>query len=184
MCGPEQGCDTATNQCFDLSPMKNMAPSPVLSTVSPPVGPSAGGIELTLFGQGFLSGAKVEIAGQLATAVEVLSSTSLKATLPARPLSRDWGQVLVSVRNPGGAIGTRNDLFGYYASHVQLDSGGLAPSVGRGGPAEGVAAADLNGDMKADFAFAAMGSSEIGVFLGDGRGRLRKRRIKLSTWHF
>lgn len=90
----------------DLTP-----PPPVLSKVSPAIGPTTGGIALTLDGANFVPGAKVMIAGTDAAGAWV-SGTQLTATLPAKPGT--LGRVAVIVTNPDGQSATRADLFGYY----------------------------------------------------------------------
>jgi hypothetical protein len=55
---------------------------PTVSSVDPASGPTAGGTQVLVSGTGFLPGAKVQIGG-LASAVEVISETQLKALTPA-----------------------------------------------------------------------------------------------------
>jgi hypothetical protein len=57
-------------------------PLPTVSSVSPASGPIAGGTQVLVTGSNFLAGAKVEIGG-VASAVEVVSETELKAVTPA-----------------------------------------------------------------------------------------------------
>jgi IPT/TIG domain/Bacterial Ig-like domain (group 2) len=77
-------------------------PAPSLSTVSPNAGGLAGGTVVTLTGANFASGATVKFGGVPATAVTFVSSTTLKATTPARATT---GSVAVVVTNPDGQRG-------------------------------------------------------------------------------
>src|SRR5579872_2342398 len=78
---------TLPSQDMDLGPPPDLlrGPGPVLDTITPSRGPSAGGLTLSLSGQNFARGATVTVAGALATQVVVVSPTSITATLPARP---------------------------------------------------------------------------------------------------
>jgi len=77
-------------------------PPPSLSTISPNAGGLGGGTVVTLTGANFVSGASVTFGGVAATAVTFVSSTTLKATTPARATS---GSVAVIVTNPDGQRG-------------------------------------------------------------------------------
>jgi hypothetical protein len=77
-------------------------PPPAVTVVSPNVGALAGGTVVTLTGTNFVSGAAVKFGGVAASAVTFVSSTTLKATTPARATS---GSVAVVVSNPDGQRG-------------------------------------------------------------------------------
>jgi hypothetical protein len=72
--------------------------APTLDRVSPDSGPTAGGTSVTLSGSGFRAGIQVELGGQPATDVVVVSGTELTATTPAHA----DGSVDVVVSTPGG----------------------------------------------------------------------------------
>lgn len=74
------------------------APPPSLASVSPNQGPAAGGSNVTLTGQNFVSGAKVVFGGAAATNVAVASGTRITAVTPAHK----QGSVSVVVTNPDG----------------------------------------------------------------------------------
>jgi hypothetical protein len=57
-------------------------PTPVVTSVTPPSGPSVGGTLITIEGSNFLPGATVTIGGREATSVEVLSETMIRARTP------------------------------------------------------------------------------------------------------
>lgn len=163
VCGPGQRCSPVSQAC-------EAALDPVLTGVSPALGPTAGGVELVLTGQGFTAGATVRIDGVAATQVSVVSETQLVATLPARPGA--LGPVPVEVQNPGSPASSRSDLFSYFASRLVFPQ----PRFAAGALAYAVAVADYDGDGKADMAVANSGSASVSVLLGDGQGGFAAQR--------
>ena len=98
-------------------------PAPTVSSVSPASGPVTGGTSVTVSGTGFASGATVDFGTVAATAVDVLSSTSLTATSPAGTEAVD-----VKVTTGGGtSSASAADQFTYLA----------APTVSSVSPASG-----------------------------------------------
>jgi uncharacterized repeat protein (TIGR01451 family) len=77
------------------------APPPVLLSVTPNIGPPAGGTPVTLSGQDFQFGATVTFGGAPATSVVVVSPTQITAVTPA-----GLGLVNVVVTNPDGQFST------------------------------------------------------------------------------
>ena len=61
-----------------------LAPAPILTTVSPTTGPSAGGTSVTLTGQNYLSGATVTFGGPAATSVVATFSPFQRKVSPTR----------------------------------------------------------------------------------------------------
>lgn len=135
-----------------------------LAQVSPPVGPTAGGVSLSIDGQNFSEGTTVTVAGLPATNVQVVSPTKLTATLPGMPTT--VGKVAVAVLTPEGGTATRSDLFAYY----QLDFQPTAFPVGQMPSA--IAAGDFNADGKKDVVVSNYNSANVGVLLGNGLGGL------------
>lgn len=82
---------------------------PVVSTISPPSGPTAGGTAVTVTGSNFQAGASVSIGGVVATSVVVASPTRLTAVTGPHAM----GAVSVAVTNPGGAAGSLGNAFFY-----------------------------------------------------------------------
>jgi len=105
-------------------------PPPVVLSLSPDTGPSAGGNPCVTTGTGFVAGSQVTFGGVPATLVpgSTITATQIQVTVPAHAV----GAVDVTVTNPGGGIGT---LAGGYAYQ------GPAPVVQflnvRGGPPAG-----------------------------------------------
>jgi hypothetical protein len=84
--------------------------APVVSSVTPNLGPPAGGTSVTIAGTGFTGATSVRFAGQPATNVVVVSDTSITAKTP--PASKD-GFVSVSVTTPGGTGASGPTAFNY-----------------------------------------------------------------------
>jgi hypothetical protein len=76
--------------------------APSLLGISPDHGTAAGGTELTLFGENFVSGATIKIGGVAATGVTFVDANSIQALSPAGTP----GPADVVVRNPDGQIST------------------------------------------------------------------------------
>lgn len=137
----------------------------ILSAVAPGIGPSAGGVMLTLAGQNFKSGATVSIGGLAAGQVTFLSETQLSASLPAKPGA--FGLVPVAIQNPDGRMAGRSDLFSYYASSLKYTE--LPPFTVKSGPQQ-ASVGDFNGDQNLDMVIPNSASDDISVLLGDGAG--------------
>jgi hypothetical protein len=91
-------------------------PAPVVSSISPTSGPSAGGTSITISGTGFTGATGVKFGSTAATGYTVDSDTSITATSPAGS-----GTVDVTVTTSGGTSATGSgDQFTYI-----LDNGGL-----------------------------------------------------------
>ncbi len=150
--------------CNEPMPVVPPTPGPIVSAVSPVVGPTAGGIEISITGQNFLGGASVTIAEAAATQVKVVSPTRITAMLPAKPGA--FGKVLVVIQNSDGQAASSSALFGYYVS--QLAFPGRVLPVGT--QPYSVALGDFNGDQTPDLAVANRGSNDISVLLGNSQG--------------
>lgn len=81
--------------------------SVTVDRLSPSGGPLAGGSLVTIFGNGFVFGASVMIGDKPATSVVVVNSTQIVAKTPSSAL----GTARVSVTNPNGQVGTRDQGF-------------------------------------------------------------------------
>src|SRR5215831_11977869 len=87
-----------------------VALAPVVTSVSPNTGTTAGGTPVTLTGQNFVSGATVTFGGAQATSVVVASATQISAsTPPHKP-----GGVNVVVTSPNGQSGTLASGYTYH----------------------------------------------------------------------
>jgi formylglycine-generating enzyme required for sulfatase activity len=97
-------------------------PPPTISSVSPNVGPTAGGTAITITGNNFTGATSVTIGGVAATNLVVASTTSITATTPAGTA----GAKNVVVTSPWGQ-GTLTNGFTYFA----------APSISSVSPNQG-----------------------------------------------
>ena len=125
-CGPGNFCDRVLNTC-----VPDTAPTPSVSSVTPALGPTSGGITLTLDGANFVSGTSVSIAGRAATQVTVVSPNRITLSLPASPGSLGLAPIMVS--NPDGHSSSRSDLFSYYLTSINFGTMASFPS-GSSGP--------------------------------------------------
>ncbi len=98
----------ADGQTSTLSGAYTYVPPPAPTTVTPNVGPTAGGTTVTIAGTAFVSGATVAFGGTAATVVTI-SSIQIVVTTPAHAA----GAVSVVVTNPDGQSGTVSGTFTY-----------------------------------------------------------------------
>ena len=138
--------------------------APGLDAMSPALGPTAGGVVITVDGTNFQPGATLTIAGAVATQVSVVSATRITALLPAQPGA--WGKVAVVVKNPDGQTVSRSDLFAYYASQLGFPNRNLTAGTSPFAVAQG----DLNGDKHPDLVVSNEDSNDVSVLLGNGAG--------------
>jgi hypothetical protein len=98
-------------------------PAPILSSVSPPGGPLAGGITLNLSGQYFNPSVVVTIGGNSCTPVNFGSSTTISCPLPAHAA----GLVDVRVTNPDTQTSLLSSVFSYQGAPT---ISGISPTAG------------------------------------------------------
>lgn len=145
---------------FDMAGQSDLPSGSVtLAGVMPTVGPLAGGTQITITGTGFATGAKVYVSGVLASAVTVVSSQQITATIPAAP-GGAVGLVEIAVENPDGARVMRSDLFGYARVILKFDQA-VSKTVGTRPYA--LAAADVNKDGGPELIVANSGSASISI---------------------
>jgi len=147
--------------------------TPVLTAVSPALGPTTGGTTLTLSGANFPANAQVFIDGLQATLQGAATASQIKVTLPPDPKKK--GKVLVEIRQPGvGTVASSGSLFAYYygqltfgtpkAADVGVAAGAMRPIA--------VALADLDKNNKLDAVVINSMSSSVSILYGDGTGTL------------
>ncbi len=142
-----------------------MLPPPVLTSVSPTLGATTGGIQLQLKGNDFDPRATVTVDTVLSPQITWLSKFAIVATLPAKPGA--LGPVPVTVTNPDGQSSTLNKVFSYYPGTIGFVPGQTATV---GGQPQWLATADFNQDGNPDLVTANANSNNISVLLGDGNG--------------
>ncbi len=99
-----------------------VASAPLVTSVSPPTGPIAGGTSLTVLGGGFLPGATLTIGGVAAGSLVVASSSQITCMTPAGVL----GGASIIVTNPGAQPAV---LLGGYTYLPNLALGSVTPMV-------------------------------------------------------
>ena len=105
--------------------------NPIVEQVTPSSGTIAGGLRVTVTGQGFLSNAVVYIGGVPAADVVVVSSTQITATTPRGTL----GAANVTVVNSDGGSNTLNGAYYFTEPASQLTLSSISATNGpvRGG---------------------------------------------------
>lgn len=88
---------------------------PVITGISPTVGPESGGTEVTISGSNFLAGATVSV-GRSSCAVSSITSTSIRCTTSSHIPER----VQVMVTNASGASGILTNAFTYRSGSADL----------------------------------------------------------------
>ncbi len=118
---PDGQSATLANAFTYEAPPRNL----VLTAISPASGPTSGGTQVTLAGNGFAPGITVTLGGVAATNVVVASETSLTATTPAHAA----GAVEVVVTNPDTTRATLANAFTYVQAPAPTVAS-LNPSTG------------------------------------------------------
>lgn len=112
-----------TSTCSSSGPQAPVEPAPTVTSVSPTSGPLAGLTTLTVTGTEFVTGATSTVGGSACTSPNVVNSTSLTCTLPAKSA----GAYTVAVTNPDLQSGSLPNAYTYVA----------APTVTSVSPTEG-----------------------------------------------
>ena len=124
--------------------------APVVTALSPIIGPAAGGTLVTITGANFTGATAVDFGTTAATGVTVVSSTTITAPSPAGS-----GVVNVTVTTPGGTSDTlAGDQFTYIATPAVT---GLSPTSGSmaGGTSVTITGTGFSGATSVDFGTAA-----------------------------
>jgi autotransporter-associated beta strand protein len=117
---------------------------PVVTTITPAIGPSTGGTSVTIVGSNFKAGASVTMGGAVASNVTVVSDTQITATTPAGvPAYAD-----VRVINTDEAAGTLLGGFRYVAEGVLVSVPTLTAESG-GTVEVPISVADVTGLLSA-----------------------------------
>lgn len=151
-----------------------------LTGASPAQGPTTGNIDVTLSGNGFVTGTTVTISGQPAT-VKSVNQSQVVVNLPPRPGVK--GAVTVVVTDPGGKTVMSASIFGYYYGTIAFDPAAKTPV---GGAPYNVAITELENNLKADIVatdnsptgqLLVMSGNGNGTFLPGRQVRCRQLRI-------
>ena len=101
-----------------------LVPSPVISSISPTSGVSAGGTEVTISGSGFATDATVTFNEKAATGIVVVDESQITAKTPAGAA----GAVDVVVTNPGALTDGFTDGFTYLGKKPTITT--ISPTSG------------------------------------------------------
>ena len=107
-CASSTFCGVATDLGVSIGTTQPPEAQPVVTSVTPPTGPAAGGAAVTITGTGFAPGATVNFSGIPATGVTVVDTTTITATAPATagtPFA-GGGTTYVEVTTGGGSSAT------------------------------------------------------------------------------
>ncbi|HEV7926346.1 MAG TPA: IPT/TIG domain-containing protein [Verrucomicrobiae bacterium] len=137
-------------------------PAPTVSSVSPTAGPTNGGTALTITGANFIVGATVTLGSNAATAVAVVSSTTITATTPAGAA----GAVSVKVTNSDGQSATLANGFTYIAPAPTVTS--VSPNTGSTSGGAAVTITGTNFATGATVAFGANAATAVTVVSSTG----------------
>lgn len=89
-------------------------PAPVVSSISPNIGPTSGGFQVNISGVNFRSGAQVLMGGTVATSVTVINSGSISAMSPGHGV----GAVNVTVSNTDNQSTTLSNAYTYVVNNT------------------------------------------------------------------
>ena len=141
------GGTSATSSADDFT----YIPAPIVTGVSPPSGPAAGGTGVTIAGTNFSGATAVDFGTTAATGVIVNGAgTSITATSPVGS-----GTVNVTVMTPGGTSATSSaDDFAYIPAPIVT---GVSPNVGPlgGGTGVTITGSNFTGATAVDFGITA-----------------------------
>ncbi len=144
-----------------------MSPSPVINTIAPAMGSTAGGTSVTITGSGFEQGATVKIGSLTVTGATVSSDgTTITFMTPANLGKPGVNDVVVT--NPSGMTTTKTGGFTYFISVAFAPGANVAQGTDRG--PRFVAPADLDGDGVLDLAVAYANTSTLVTYKGTSAG--------------
>lgn len=102
------------------------SPTLAINSVSPNIGPTSGGTQVTLSGANFQSGATVTFGTQPAASVTIVDANTITATTPLGPTNEQLA-VDVTVTNPDGKTATVQHGFTYSVPAASIAS--ISPST-------------------------------------------------------
>lgn len=159
-CSSDEVCNPINETC---------EPSLALDGISPAIGPTSGGLRLSISGRGFLPGTTVSIgqAGLPAEPIAISSPSQLEATLPAAPGT--CSPVSIELKRPGGFSVKRDGLFTYFLGTVKFGDGRpVGTSVSNS--TVYVLSHDLNGDGLQDVVSTAYNHAGVDIQLAQASG--------------
>ena len=160
--GKTMANQTASSPVWNFTTAGNAPPPgtpPGVTSVSPSAGTTSGGTSVTITGTNFAAGATVKFGGAAATAVNVLSGTSINATTPAHSA----GAVDVVVTNSNNLSGTLANGYTYNAPSTAVTITSIAPNSGTTSGGTGVTIAGSNFAAGATVSFGGVPATNVNV---------------------
>lgn len=167
--------DGGTNGSPDMATPDVVLPGPptelAISSVNPPSAPQDRPTTvMSIGGTGMQSGATVTIGGVPCTSPVVspvnFYGTVINCSLAAQ--AKTCGILPVEVKNPDGKSVTDSKLFFRFPSNALYAA--RVATVSTGAQPDGIVAADVNGDGKADLVYTQRNANNIAVRLSNGDG--------------
>jgi hypothetical protein len=158
-----QDRDCKSKVCFG----NQCLPTPVLSNVTPSLGPTNSITAVTINGQNFFAGTGLSALFGMSAAQNLMfgSATTLTANVPTRVGSP--GVVALSVTFPGNHTYQLANAFRYYFGKLDFS---MPASQSQGNMLRAVVAADLTGDNVRDLVLVSQGTNEVLTMKGNGNG--------------
>lgn len=160
-CVPGSVCNSITERCETILGLDSLAPA---------LGPTSGGVPLSISGHGFLPGTQLRMGkqGDTVRPLTIASEERLEFQLPAAPGT--CGRVPVEVFRPGVESVRREDLFSYFLSELRFDAGQPLVTSSNSNFTSYLAVQDLNGDGLVDVAATVYNQTGIDILLGSADG--------------
>jgi hypothetical protein len=168
LCSAQEICSPETERC---QPRDSQMSGLRLDSISPPTGPNAGEIVVSLLGSGLSEVQQVTFDGREAPILGSDGKT-LQVQLPPHP--GKTGYVPVIVRS-GDNRAQRDDLFSYHSGSLSFGAGitGTATIPLQGIP-QSIDVADLNGDGRLDVVVGYEVGGSVDLVLNEGSRTLRR----------
>ncbi len=153
---------TASSPVWNFTTAGNPPPPsnpPTVASVSPNTGTASGNTSVTITGTNFAAGATVTFGGTAATAVNVVSGTSITATTPAHSA----GAVDVVVTNSNNLSGTLANGYTYTAPSTVVTITSVTPNSGSTSGGTSVTIAGTNFAAGATVNFDSLPATNVNV---------------------
>lgn len=160
--GKTMADQTASSPVWNFTTSGNPPPPgnpPTVTSVSPNNGTASGGTSVTLTGTNFAAGASVTFGGTVATAVNVVNSTTITATTSAHAA----GTVNVVVTNSNNLSGTLANGYTYTAPSSGPTITSITPNSGATSGGTGVTIAGTNFAAGATVSFGGTPATNVNV---------------------
>lgn len=132
-----------------------------ISSITPATGPTSGGINLQVTGEGFQPNATLMIGGRIAPII-TMASTAIFARLPPGPANEPVAlPVDVTVTNPDGTTATKSRAFTYFVPDLAVTS--IVPVSGSAGTVVTITGAGFTSAVSSSVKFGDVDATEVRV---------------------